>query len=35
MKQKWWQKDIVYQICAKRFCDSNGDGLGELPGIVQ
>ncbi len=29
----WWKKSVVYQIYPKSFCDTNGDGLGDLNGI--
>ena len=34
MKKKWWQEAIVYEIYCKSFCDSNGDGIGDLPGVM-
>ena len=30
----WWKRSVVYQIYPKSFCDGNGDGIGDLPGIL-
>jgi oligo-1,6-glucosidase len=34
MKQAWWKESVVYQIYPRSFCDSNGDGVGDLRGII-
>lgn len=34
MEKKWWQDKVAYQIYPKSFCDSNGDGIGDLKGII-
>jgi glucan 1,6-alpha-glucosidase len=34
-KTKWWQKAVIYQIYPRSFQDSNGDGVGDLQGIIK
>lgn len=35
MDTKWWQNAVVYQIYPRSFQDTNGDGIGDLKGIIQ
>ena len=35
MEKKWWKESVVYQIYPKSFNDSNGDGIGDIRGIIQ
>lgn len=35
MNQEWWKKSVVYQIYPKSFNDTNGDGIGDIPGIIE
>ena len=34
MKRKWWHDKVAYQIYPKSFLDTNGDGIGDLRGII-
>lgn len=35
MERKWWHGKVAYQIYPKSFKDSNGDGIGDIPGIIE
>ena len=35
MERKWWKEGVIYQVYPRSFQDSNQDGIGDLPGIIQ
>ena len=34
MEKAWWKEAVVYQIYPRSFKDSNGDGIGDLQGVI-
>lgn len=34
LDKKWWKESVIYQIYPRSYQDTNGDGIGDLPGIV-
>ncbi len=35
MNTPWWKKSVIYQVYPRSFCDTNGDGIGDLQGIIR
>ena len=35
MRKAWWKEAVAYQIYPRSFMDSNGDGIGDIQGIIE
>ncbi len=35
MTDRWWRDGVIYQIYPRSFQDSNGDGVGDLNGVIR
>ena len=35
LERRWWHNAVVYQIYPRSFNDSNGDGIGDIPGMIE
>ena len=35
MKRNWWKEAVAYQVYPRTFNDSNGDGIGDIPGLIE
>ena len=34
-ERRWWKEAVIYQIYPRSFNDSNGDGIGDIPGVME